>query len=537
MSDEIVDIVRRYSDQKTKEMHRLYHEKDFEKAALTAGEVLQNCFGFAAIHYAGLSLAKLGRNEEAFEWCIASLTLSRGRPDWYANAVEVFTDIRDFPKAFIFAKNGLEKFPDDVPLHYKQALIFCHAGDFEQALTYLDATLAIDPNFCHARQSRGFCLHMLGRYDEALKEYALFESDDPNHREEIDNNIACVLMEMGRQREGLDILVKNYPNTSRPGTLYNRSLMHLGVGEWDEGWALHPHRQTVHLMPNISNPIAQSVGDLRGKSVFLFHEQGLGDTLQFVRYAKILSTFASHLTVGVPKPLKRLVETLELDAPYTVIADGVAESDQVTSCDVAIAMLDCPVVLQQRLDNVPDPSPYFRVPPALVRAHKLPHSEKPRIGVVWAGSSRPDHMGAHNIDKRRSVPFEAFQSLLDLSDRFSFISLQQPDHRVGDPRLLQPIESEFDLLDTAAITKQLDLVITIDSAMCHLAGALAVPVWMLSRFDGCWRWLWCDKDSPYYTKTPWYQSMRIFRQPRHHSWPEVINQIKNDLQLFYIKNP
>lgn len=530
--------------------------KDYEETAKIAARMLQDSFALDAIHLAGLALTALDRGAEGFEWLVASLALANAKPDWYANAAIACMDKKDYLHAMLFISNGIEEYPDDIRLSYMRGLAMCHTQCWDNAVRFLDETLAIDPDFYHAKMSKGFALHLLGRYEEAIECYkSIKHLATTEDLEEIINNQACVLLELGRTEEALELLDTECAGSQRPGTLYNKSFLWLGMGKWPEGWDLYRNRATVQMIgggsqgiPSVDQPKANSLDDLKDKSVFLFHEQGLGDSLQFIRYAHLIRPLVSELTIGVPKPLRRLAECLNLDQPFTVVADADLDKPVFSKCDVAVPMLDAPWLFKTTVETIPAQVPYFNIPQDVINRNLLPDTCKPLVGLIWAGASREENIRAHAIDKRRSIPFEMLEPILALWDKFQFVSLQLPDHRVDDFRLIQPLCPElvhatqeqldntpdavavplserFDVLDTAGIVKQLDLLITIDSSIAHLAGAIGKPVWMLSRYDGCWRWLWDGRDD-----TNWYPTMKIWRQKTHNTWPEVIARVAVDLK-------
>jgi len=217
-----------------------------------------------------------------------------------------------------------------------------------------------------------------------------------------------------------------------------------------------------------------------------------------------------------------------MDGGFEVICgrDMEAERSHVASADIVLPMLSSPSLFDQRTDNIPN-DPYFLPPPdALVQERSIGERDgRLRVGLVWAGASRPDHLMAYSIDRRRSVPYSLLEPLLAMSDRIQFVSLQQSNHRVDDERILQPIGEDYDLLDSAAVIAQLDLVITIDSSMCHLSAALDKPTWMLSRFDQCWRWRWDER-----THSDWYPSLKIYQQTSPGDWSGVIRRVLNDIK-------
>jgi len=510
-------------------MWEAFVERDFEEAARSAASILQSSFALDAIHVAGLSLTSLGRLDEGVDWMCASLSLAAAKADWFANAAIACIEKKDFVHAMLFVQNGHKEFPEDIRLSYMRGLVMCHAQQWDQAIAFLDETLQLDPTFYHSRMSRGFCLHMLGRYDEAIECYQAIENAGPVDHEEVINNWACVLLEQAKPLEALALLDTHYPNSKRPGTLYNRSFIYLGMGWWPEAWHRYRTRATIQGIgdqgvPTVSQPIARDLDDIRGRELFLYHEQGLGDSLQFVRYARLLQPYVHRLCIAVPKQLHRLVENLVLDEPFDVVSDAEADKYIFESCDIAIPMLDAPALLDTTVETIPARIPYFSIPDEIISQRLLPDGCNPKVGLCWAGASRLDNMRAASIDKRRSIPFELMRPILDVP-LLDFVSLQLPDHRVEWSRLLQPLQDGFDLLDTAGVIAQLDLVITIDSAIAHLAGALGKPVWMFSRFDGCWRWLWDGR-----TDTPWYPTLRIYQQKAHGTWPGVISRVVEDLK-------
>ena len=512
------------------EMWNKFLQKDLEGAARLAARILQESGAHDAIHVAGLALTGLKRYDEGFDWCCASLSLAKPSAEWYMNAAIAFMHEKDYVHAMVFIENGLKDYPDDKRMNYTRGLCMCHAQNWTAGITFLDDTLRIDPEFYHAKMSKGFCMHMLGRYDEAIALYdEIVDVAEPHDREEIVNNKACVLLDMGLQDEALNLLDTACAGSTRPGTQYNRSFLLLGKGVWPEAWDLYRNRSVVQVdgdqgLPIVDQITAKTLDDVRDKHLFLFHEQGLGDSLMFLRYAKMLRPLVSELTIGVPKSLDRLAKTMDLGGYYTVVSDGKENAAHLAKCDVALPMLDCPAVFRSTVDNVPNEVPYFHVPDKKL---ELFSDDRLRVGLCWAGASRPENIRAHAIDKRRSVGFELMAPILAMSDRFNFVSLQMEDHHIDDQRLYQPIKNDWDCLDTCTLIKQLDLVITIDSSVVHMAASIGAPTWMLSRHDQCWRWLWDGR-----TDSIWYPSLRIYQQPGRDTWPEVIEWVAGDLLLW-----
>lgn len=521
-------------NERKEEMWKLLFEKDYNGAATIAANMLQDTYAFDAIHVAGLCLTALGQVEEGYDWSCAALSLSKASVEWYNNAAVAFMNKKAYLHSMMFAENGAKEYPDDIRLRYLAALNLCYASKWEDAIVRLDDVIERDPTFSHAYMSKGFCLHKQGKYEEAVATYrSAYDTANEGDREQMINNEVCILMELGRNRDALKLLDTEYPDSDRFGTVYNRSFLLLGLGGWPEAWHMYRTRHTVRInnedphkqIPD--QPIAQTLDDIKGKHLFYYHEQGLGDTINFIRYAKVLRPYCSHITLGVPTALRRLTDNFIMDGSFTVVSGEPEDDELVAKAEVALPTVDAPAILEQRIDNILAPIPYFQIPELEIRKHLLPATARPRIGLCWAGASRPENINAHAIDKRRSVSVEMMEPIFDFHDRVQLISLQQENHRLHDGRILEPVMNSYDVLDTMAIIKQLDLVITIDSAVCHMAGSIGKPVWMLSRLDGCWRWFYNE-----YTmseRTDWYPTMKIYRQKTAHSWPEVIDRVVRDL--------
>jgi hypothetical protein len=232
-----------------------------------------------------------------------------------------------------------------------------------------------------------------------------------------------------------------------------------------------------------------------------------------------------HLAICVPPAMYRLMEHLPLPKRSFTIYD----KDGPIRGSAAAPMLDLPSLFQQRLDNIPAPVPYFQIPKLAIGRNRLPPTTKTRIGICWAGHRRENPLFAA-VDRRRSVPFELIQPMLAM-DQFQWVSLQQ--EKIDCPDLLQPLKPEGDWLDTAAVVSQLDMVISVDTAVAHLVGALNKSLWLLNRYDSCFRWGFHQWTSQYYPswheKTPWYPSARIFRQSKWNHWPDVIERVMASL--------
>ena len=254
-----------------------------------------------------------------------------------------------------------------------------------------------------------------------------------------------------------------------------------------------------------------------GDRVVLVHaEQGLGDTLQFCRYVPLVAA-GSKLVLEVQAPLRRLLSGLP------GIAAIVARGDRLPPYDAHAALLSLPLLVGTRLPTIPCEIPYLAADPRDCARwrQRLGGLSGLRVGLVWAGGFRPDQPWAAAVDRRRSMALAQMAPLAAIAG-VSFLSLQkgEPAGQALSPpagMVLHDFTAELaDFTDTAALIEALDLVISVDTAVAHLAGALGKPVWLLNRFDTCWRWL-LDRDD-----SPWYPSLRQFRQPVAGDWASVM---------------
>ena len=269
--------------------------------------------------------------------------------------------------------------------------------------------------------------------------------------------------------------------------------------------------------------------DIAGRTILLHDEGGFGDTLQFIRYAPLLAENGERIVLRVQRPLVRL---LRRSFPHLVIA---GDDDPLPAHDLHCPMLSLPHVLGTRLETVPARTPYLTVCAESVqrwreRLTAARGDGAVSVGLVWAGSPRLGMPQARAMNLRRSIGRAGLAPLAGVAG-VQLVSLQYgsaelaPDWPPG-PTLFDPMAEMADFDDTASLVLALDLVVTVDSAVAHLAGALGRPVWVLSRYDACWRWLAGRRDSP------WYPTLRLYRQPRPGNWDAVLAEVVRDLAAF-----
>lgn len=384
-------------------------------------------------------------------------------------------------------------------------------GRYEEAIVVLEKSVALKPDFADPLCNLGACLYDVGRFDES--EVILKKSILLNPRAESFNNLGLIVKHRN-PIEALKYFSKAIEiNNNYADAHWNLSLVQLMMGDYLNGWKQYEWRYAANsiLWHGIAQPHWNGE-DLNGKSIFIHSEQGFGDTLQFCRY---LSLFEKNVKIlfACPEPLVKLIS---YSFSNIEIVKGIPIFDH--HCP----LMSLPMVFNTTLESIP-PSSYLRVDKQSIEKYSLPENIK-KIGLVWAGGARKNMPKVHEIDKRRSMKLSQLEPLFKLP--FQFHSLQKDE-------AAEQIKPEYNLIDrtseltdfyeTASLIMNLDLVISVDTAVAHLAAALGKPVYILSRYDACWRWLYSRTDSP------WYPSVKLFKQPSPGDWDTVINDVITNL--------
>jgi tetratricopeptide (TPR) repeat protein len=347
------------------------------------------------------------------------------------------------------------------------------------------------------------------------------------------NNLALALAEMGRLQEAeaacREALVAN---ETYPEATVNLGMILLMRGKLAEGWPYYEARWDVApLAGEPKLPAATrwtGAEPLEGKTILLLAEQGFGDAVQFCRYAPMIARRGGKVILAVAKPLARLMRSLK------GVDRIVSPEEPVPPFDLHCPLMSLPLAFGTTEDTIPWRVPYLEADPDAAERWDslLPPAvglRGRRIGLVWAGAHRKELPHAAAIDRRRSMKLLDMAPLGDVPDCV-FVSLQlgpPAKQAEASPFPLHDVTDHLtDFADTAALIEVLDLVITVDTAVAHVAGALGKPVWLLSRSDSCWRWM-RDRDD-----SPWYPTMRIFRQTTKGDWADVMRRVVDALPGF-----
>jgi tetratricopeptide (TPR) repeat protein len=435
----------------------------------------------------------VGRHEEAVAAGIAAIAAA---PDWpvpYSNISPPLRALGRFDEAIGFCLKGLALQPIYPEAYVNLGAALFEIGQFDNAVAASNIALQCRPEHTLALCNRGASFIGLGRIEEAIADLRRAQVLDPTDTE-VAFNLGLALLMSGKHMR--------------------------------EGFALYESRLARAEPPKRAFPKPRWQGeDIAGKTILLHAEQGFGDTLHFVRYASLVAERGARVVLETQPGLDRLC------ASVPGVAQVITEGASLPDFDVHCPLLSLPFVFGTDLATIPADIPYlFPVKGEEERWRGLlPAGQGLRVGLVWGGGHRPDQPRAFQVDLRRSLPLATLAPLGALAG-VHFVSLQKgsPASQLVTPPfpIFDPMPEVQDFADTAALIAGLDLVISVDTAIAHLAGAMGKPVWMLSRFDGCWRWLQARSDSP------WYPSLRLYRQKALGDWSPVVAAIAADLAAF-----
>lgn len=510
---------------------------------------------FDALHLAGLVKLELGKAAAAQSLLARALKLQPTSAPVLANLGRTLAALNRDDEALATIDRALALAPDSFDAINHRGNVLLKLGHAAEAAAAFERVLALEPRFLGARANLGNALAQLGRFGEALAHYDALIAAHPSQPElwsnrgnaltslgRLDDAVAsfdralalrpdypkarlgrgAALAALNRHREALaDYDAVLAADRSNADALHNAALSLLTLGEFRRGFERYEARWLRTGMPrrrSFGKPLWLGEYPLARKTILIHGEQGLGDTIQFVRYAPLLARAGAKVILEVQPELASLLA--RVDGVAAVVARGAALPPYDVHCPVG----SLPLALRTELAGIPCNVPYLAAAPERIGAWRprIAPLPAPRIAIAWSGQA------AHANDRNRSIALARLAPLLDRATG-SFISIQR-ELRAGDaealarlPNVTHAGDALADFDDTAAVMAIADLVIAVDTSVVHLAGAMGRPVWVLLPFQPDWRWLLDRNDSP------WYPSARLFRQPRPGDWDSVIASVGDAL--------
>ena len=478
--------------------------------------------------------SNLKRYDEALAAYDKALSIKPDLENAWLGRGNVLTDFKRYDEAFAAYDKALSIKPDLEDAWLGRGNLFSNLRLYDEAFAAYDKALSIKPDSEGVWLGRGNALIDLKRYDEAFAAYDKALSINPDLAA-VYTSLGNVFLILGRDADALKALDKAVELDPRePRAHFNRSLTLLTLGRYSEGWEEYEWRKKLPVpigVREFSQPVLSEIKNIKGATVFIYGEQGLGDHIHFCRYATLLTGQGAKVVLESPKALLRLFKSLN------GISRLIESGQPVPAFDYHSAIMSLPHLFKTTLESVPSHIPYLLAETSKVAkwSNRLGKKARPRIGLVWSGGFGPDQPEVWGVNRRRNIPLIEFAPLKDIDAEFYSLQKGEPavselktlqnDHWEG-PAIIDLTDELNDFSDTAALIENLDLIISVDTSTAHLAGAMAMPVWILNRFDIEWRWR---------PNSPWYPTAKIYQQKEADKWDDVIATVRTDL-LRGIKN-
>jgi tetratricopeptide (TPR) repeat protein len=467
------------------------------------------------------ALKALKRYQEALDVYDLALQLKPDFASAWANRGNVLRDFTRFDEALQSYNQALVLVPDDVHFLNLRGMLYKNLHRLDEALSDFKRALQIEFNSDVTHFNIANCYVQIDDVNLALQHFSHAIEINPKYAEAYNNrsNLLKSLNRLDAALQDADRAIKIRPNYIEAN--WNRALIYLLMGDYLNGWNAYEWRwkrsdrnfhQHYQKLPRWVNQ-----QDIAGKNIVLHAEQGFGDTIQFCRYAPIIAGLGANVYLDVPPALRSLLKSLGSNIH---VVDSQIKNLKV---DLHTPLMSLPWIFKHTLQDIPAPNSYLFASDLDIDmwTKKLGMKTRKRIGISWAGNP------SHTNDKRRSIALSKLKPILELD--FEFHSLQK-DVSEADHDFLTELSAsscmqhDFNsFADTAALMSAMDLVITIDSAVAHLSGALGCPTWLMLPYAPDFRWMLARDDSP------WYPSMRLFRQDQVDEWHSVVLKVCKEL--------
>ena len=520
--DQAIKLKSDFSDAYYNRGNLLQALKRFDEALQSYDQTIKLKADFAEAHYnRSIALQALKRFDEALASCDQAIKLKADYAEAYNNRGITLHAVKRFDEALASYEQAIKFKADYAEAYSNRGNSLQSLRRFDEALESCKQAINLKADFAEAYMNRGNALQALKRFAEALKSYDQAIKFKADYAEAYSSR-GNALQEL----KPSDEVLARYEQATKLKADYaeahlNLSLRHLLIGDFIRGWEGYEWRweggELAKSKRNFTQPLWLGKVSLQGKTILLHSEQFLGDTLQFCRYARLVADLGASVILEVEKPLLGLLG--QLDGAIQLVAKG----DVLPPFDYQCPLLSLPLAFKTDLNTIPTSQSYLAASPSKVAEWKAKLGErtKPRAGLVWSGST------THKNDRNRSIVLGDI--IRCLPQQFQYVSLQK-DVRDADKGMLDSRTDIFnfsaqltDFSDTAALCELMDVVISVDTSVAHLSGALGKPTWVLLPLVPDWRWLLDGETSP------WYPSAKLFRQDKQGDWDGVLDRVRTEL--------
>jgi tetratricopeptide (TPR) repeat protein len=473
-----------------------------------------------ALNNLGHILSDKGRFEESLALLRRAIELNPILVEAHSNLGNVLRALSRLDEAIAAHRRAVELRPDNAQVQNDLAIVLEEIGRPDEAIPIFERAIQLDSGIAQIHYNLGNALMARNQFDRAAAAFQQAIRLKPDFAQGL-NNLGCALQAKGEIKDA--IAYHQRAIALKPDLAdahYNLGMAFLKLGDFQQGWPLHEWRWKATSLPNLP-PLSRPQWDgasLNGRTILLYAEQGRGDAIQFIRYAPLVARQGGRVILQCRTELSRLLQTVP------GIARIVSPEDPLPEFDLQIPLMSLPLAFNTDIQSIPADVPYLTTDPLLTAQWKNRIDALPgrfKVGLAWAGSPN------FKTDQLRSMALQQLSPLFGIPG-VDFLSLQKWDARQSGERNLNLIDWTSDLhdfADTAALIAQLNLVISVDTAVAHLAGALAKPVWLLLPYSPDWRWM-LDR-----TNSPWYPTMRLFRQTKHADWSDPANAAAEALKV------
>lgn len=504
---------------------KLQLEEKFEEAErfyeLVLGEDPNH---FDSLHHLGILYFQTGNFSLSAEFINKAILLNPNNAASYSNLGLTLQKLGRYEESVASFDLAIQIHPYYHEAFFNRGISLYDLGRFEEAVESYDKAILLKPDYVDAFTNKGASLYAMRRLEDAVESYDQAISINPRFADAY-ANLGIALHDLKR----FDEAIAGYDralsiNPIYEVALWNKANALLLNGDYELGWHFYEWRWKIKDLGiqhgNFSQPVWSGAESLEGKTILIHCEQGLGDSIQFCRYAKLVKNLGAKVVFEVPSPLATLFR--DLDGVDQLIEKGSPSP----SFDFHCLLMSLPLAFKTHIATIPTPTSYLTSDAALREAWKLKLGEKtkPRVGIVWSGSTE------HKNDKNRSLSLR--QLLKHLPLNYEYVSLQKEIRDTDMETLRESSVKHFgdslkDFTDTAALCCLMDLVISVDTSVAHLCGALGKKTLILLPYVPDWRWLLDRTDSP------WYDSVQLYRQSIDRQWDSVLQQINTDLASIF----